>query len=178
MRRSFAWRRSETPSLSNGSIRSEFRFFVPVVMLLTAAASLAHGAERGEAKLTLAGKKVVIEYGRPALAGRDMLARLAPGQAWRMGADADTTLKTAADLAFGASVVPKGDYVLSAMRSADNKWTLIANSGERAVQVPLTEQKLASSVEVFTIELSGQGHKGQFLMGWGSMALSAPFTAK
>ena len=147
------------------------------VMTVTAAVSHAQAA-RGEAKVTLAGKSIVIEYGRPALAGRDMLAKLGPGQPWRMGADADTTLKTAADLTFGSVVLPKGDYVLSAMRSADNKWTLILTNAERTVEAPLAEQKLASSVELFTIELTGQGNKGQFLMKWGLMALSAPFTAK
>jgi len=151
---------------------------LPVVMALTVPAPLAHGEERGEAKLSLAGKPIAIEYGRPALAGRDMLARLLPGDPWRMGAGDDTTLKTAADLSFGTTVVPKGDYVLTAKRSADNKWTLIATNPERTLQVPLAEQKLPSSVELFTIELSGKGTQGQFLMKWAQMALSAPFTAK
>ena len=149
-----------------------------VLMALSAPASFAHGADRGLAKVTLAGKAISIDYGRPSLGGRDMLARLPPGEAWRMGADADTTLKTEAALAFGAALVPKGEYVLTAKRSAAGKWTLLLSNADRTVEVPLAEQKLGESVEVFTIELTGQGNKGQFLMKWALVAMSAPFTAK
>lgn len=152
---------------------------LPFAIALCASASLAHGAERGEAKLTLAGKAISIEYGRPSLAGRDMLAQLQPGQAWRMGADSPTALKTDADLAFGSAAVPAGQYVLRAKRSADNKWTLIVNKDTEAVaEVPLAEEKLAQPVELFTIELTGGGSNGRFVMKWGVSGLSAPFTAK
>ena len=151
---------------------------LPVLMALWASASLAHGADRGLAKVTLAGKAISIDYGRPSLGGRDMLSRLPPGESWRMGADADTALKTESDLAFGSTMVPKGEYVLTAKRSAEGKWTLVLSNSDRTVEVPLAEQKAAESVEVFTIELGGQGSKGQFLMKWALLALSAPFTAK
>lgn len=151
---------------------------LPVLMALSASASLAHGADRGLPKVTLAGKAISIDYGRPSLGGRDMLSRLPPGESWRMGADADTTLKTEAELAFGSTMVPKGEYVLTAKRSAEGKWTLVLSNSDRTVEVPLAEQKLAESVEVFTIELGGKGSKGQFLMKWALLALSAPFTAK
>jgi hypothetical protein len=148
-----------------------------VGLALTALEARAQVAPRGEAKVTLAGKSIAIEYGRPALKGRDMLGQLPPEQPWRLGADSDTTLKTAADLSFGSVVVPKGDYVLSVKRSAEGKWRLIA-TGEKVVEVPLTETKLPASVEVFTIELTGKGNSGQFVAKWQTAQLSAPFTAK
>lgn len=147
------------------------------VVVLLAAPSL-FAADRGEAKVTLAGKKIAIDYGRPALAGRDMLARLQPGQPWRLGADAETTLTTDADLMFGAVAVPKGLYVLEAKRGADGKWTLIATGGGKAIEVPLVEATLPASVELFTIELSGKGNAGQLVTKWQTLQLSAPFTAK
>ena len=41
-----------------------------------------------------------------------------------MGADAPTTLKTDAALKFGGTVVPKGDYALTATRTGEGQWTL------------------------------------------------------
>lgn len=149
-----------------------------VLVASSAPASPAHAADRGLAKVTLAGKAISIDYGRPSLGGRDMLSRLPPGESWRMGADADTTLKTDAELAFGSTMAPKGEYVLTAKRSTQGKWSLVLSNSDRTVEVPLAEQKLVESVEVFTIELGGQAGKGQFLMKWALMALSAPFTAK
>ena len=153
--------------------------FATAVSALLIAASFAAAAERGEAKLTLAGKKIVIDYGRPALAGRDMLSRLPPGESWRLGADAETTLVTGADLMFGTVAVPKGRYVLTAKRAAADQWTLIASSSDgKEIAVPLEQQKLPSSVELFTIELTGKGTSGQLLTKWQTLQLGAAFTAK
>jgi hypothetical protein len=152
---------------------------LPFAVALAVTASLAHGADRGQAKVTLAGKSVAIDYGRPSLGGRDMLSQLQPGQSWRMGADAATTLKTEADLSFGGVAVPKGDYVLTAKLSNDGKWTLVAKQDANVVaEIPLASEKLSAPVETLTIELTGQGSAGRFAMKWGVSALSAPFTAK
>ena len=147
------------------------------VGLIVAAAEVRAQAPRGEAKLTLAGKKIGIDYGRPALKGRDMLGQLPAGQSWRMGADSDTTLQTAGDLSFGTIVLPKGKYVLTALRSADNKWTLVA-TGDKVVEIPLAAETLTAPVELFTIELSAKGSGGLLVTKWQTLQLSAPFTAK
>ena len=152
--------------------------FATAVSALLIAASFAVAAERGEAKLTLAGKKIVIDYGRPALAGRDMLSRLPAGESWRLGADADTTLDTGIDLMFGTVAVPKGKYVLTAKRGTEDKWSLIAAGNGKEIEVPLASQKLPSSVELFTIELTGKGTSGVLATKWQTLQLSAPFTTK
>jgi hypothetical protein len=136
---------------------------------------------RGEAKATVAGKAVAIDYGRPSLKGRDMLGQAQIGQAWRMGADAATTLKTDADLAFGAASVPKGEYVLTATKLAADKWQLnVLSKTDRlkVAEVPLTVGKVTSSVEVFTILLKGEKDEGGLLLCWGTTSLTATFTAK
>ncbi len=155
-----------------------------LAFLLAAAATpaLAHGAPRGEAKATVAGKTVSIDYGRPSLAGRDMLGKAEVGKAWRMGADGPTTLKTDADLTFGTVKVPKGSYVLTATKTAENQWSLnVAKAeGDKAsvADVPFAAGKLAESVEEFTIELHGDKDKGDVELQWGTTSLKAAFTGK
>jgi hypothetical protein len=136
---------------------------------------------RGEAKAMVAGKAVSIDYGRPSLKGRDMLGQAQIGQAWRMGADAATGLKTDADLSFGTVNVPKGEYILTATKVAADQWhlnVLSKTDRSKVADIPLTQGKLDSSVEMFTIALKGEKDKGEFEMHWGTTALKAPFTGK
>jgi hypothetical protein len=134
---------------------------------------------RGEARVTLAGKPIVVDYGRPSLKGRDMLGKAEVGQEWRMGADAETTLKTPVGLTFGATAVPAGDYVLKARKASATEWVLkLEKDGKTAAEVPLKESALDKSVEVFTIDLAEEKGAGVFRMSWGNRALAAGFTAK
>jgi hypothetical protein len=134
---------------------------------------------RGEAKITLGGKAVVIDYGRPSLRGRDMIGQLEVGKSWRMGADSATTLKTEADLTFGALSVPKGSYVLTLTKAAADKWVLNVKEGDKTIaDIPLLESKAAAPVESLTIELKGEKAAGEFQMSWGTLVVKAPFGAK
>jgi hypothetical protein len=151
-------------------------------VLALAAPSFAQvAADRGEAKATVAGKAVSIDYGRPSLKGRDMLGQAQVGQAWRMGANAATTLKTDAELAFGPVKVAKGEYTLTATKVDANQWQLnVLAQADRAkvADVPLTTDKLSQSVEQFTIDLSGSGDKGDLKLSWGTTVLRTTFTGK
>lgn len=152
---------------------------VLAVGLGLAPAASAQMNPRGEAKVTLAGKPIVVEYGRPSLKGRDMLGQAAVGDEWRMGADSATTLKTPVTLRFGSVEVPPGDYVLKAKKVSDKEWALkLEREGKAAVEVPLQSSSLDTSVEDFTIDLSEEKGEGVFRMSWGKLALAARFTAK
>ena len=158
------------------------RALVPYVLAVTfglTAAATAHSAPRGEAKVTLAGKPIVVDYGRPSLKGRDMLGKAEVGQDWRMGADAPTTLDTPVSLSFGATRVPPGKYVLRAKKVSDKDWVLkLESDGKVAAEVPLQGSALDKSVEEFTIDLAEEKGQGVFRMSWGNVALATRFTAK
>lgn len=152
------------------------------IFALAAIPAIAHAAPRGEAKASVAGKTVSIDYGRPSLQGRDMLGRATAGEAWRMGADAATVLTSEADLSFGGVAVPKGSYVLKATKDAKGTWTLNvldkADPTKTVANVPLTQSALKESVEMFTVDLKGDKDKGTFTMSWGTASFSAAFTGK
>ncbi len=136
---------------------------------------------RGDAKATVAGKQVSIDYGRPSLKGRDMLGQAQVGQPWRMGADAPTTLKTEAELSFGAVQVPKGEYVLTATKLEAGKWQIDVHTKDRSktvAELPLASATLPESVEEFTIDLKGEGDKGELRLRWGTTALTTAFTGR
>ncbi len=157
------------------------RFALAAIAVCVAAPAFAQGTPRGEAKAMVAGKAVAIDYGRPSLKGRDMLGQAAVGQAWRMGSDAATGLKTDADLAFGTVTVPKGEYILTATKVAADVWhlnVLAKADRSKVADVPLTGSKTPASVELFTIDLKGEKDKGEISLSWGQVALGTTFTAK
>ncbi len=154
--------------------------FVAALIGLTAPA-FPQANPRGEAEATVAGKSVSIEYGRPSLKGRDMLAQAKAGQSWRMGSDAATSLTTEVDLEFGDVSVPKGTYILTATKVDADKWVmnvLAKDDREKVADVSLTPAKSEEAVETFTIHLTGEGNEGRVQLLWGSTVLKASFTAK
>jgi hypothetical protein len=157
------------------------RIALAILATGVAAPLFAQANPRGEAKAFVSGKAVAIDYGRPSLKGRDMLGQAQVGQAWRMGADSATGLKTEADLSFGAVSVPKGEYILTATKVAPDQWQLnILSKADRSkvADVPLTAGKLDASVEQFTIDLKGEKDTGELKLTWGTTALGTSFTGK
>ena len=155
------------------------RFLFVATLCALAAPAFPQANPRGEAKASVAGKAVSIEYGRPSLKGRDMLAQAQVGKAWRLGADAATTLTTEADLAFGGVEVPKGTYILTATKVDADTWHLnVLNKADRAkvADIPLTAGKTDEPVEAFTIKIKAEGDKGKLHVLWGETALAAAVT--
>ena len=151
-----------------------------LALAVTATVAVAQ-EQRGESKATVAGKAVSVEYGRPVLAGRDMLGMAKVGTPWRMGAGSPTSLKTEADLTFGAVALPKGSYILTAVKDDKGSWTVFAANPEtkaRVAEIPLTSTVLKDPVERLTIDVSAKGNAGEFAMMWGTAKMAAPFTGK
>jgi len=96
--------------------------------------ALAQGQDRAPRETVTAllnGKKVTVEYGRPALKGRTidaLLEKLPADRIWRAGVDQATTLTTETDVMIGNKRVPKGHYTLYVHAPASGDWSLLVNS--------------------------------------------------
>jgi hypothetical protein len=104
-----------------------------VAALAGAAVALAQqqAAQRETATATFDGRKVAIEYGRPALKGRTLDAltgQLPADRIWRAGENQVTTLTTDTDLMVGNKRVPAGKYSVYVHAPAQGNWSLVLNS--------------------------------------------------
>ncbi|HST21333.1 MAG TPA: DUF2911 domain-containing protein [Blastocatellia bacterium] len=136
-----------------------------------------NNSDRGQATLQLDGATVMVEYGRPNLSGRNLEKLIQPGQEWRMGSNTATTLTTTADLKFGDKAVPKGKYVLKAKPVSAQDWMLLIQNEDSGsvAEVPMKMEKVDSSTERMTIELSQSSNVGKFKLIWGNLTLSTEF---
>ncbi|NUO83132.1 DUF2911 domain-containing protein [candidate division KSB1 bacterium] len=145
-------------------------------------------SNRGTANAAFGGKSVSINYGRPQLKGRDMLAMAPEGTVWRMGMNEATEIKTEADLKFGETVIPAGSYSLWMKKGSGDKWNLVFNKktgiwghehppADDLAAVPMTVTANETSVEAFTIEVTGDGESsGEIKAMWGKSIVAAAFT--
>ena len=144
--------------------------------------------DRGDASATFGDATVSINYGRPKLQGRDMLAQATDGIVWRMGMNEATQMTTDADLKFGTTVVPKGTYSLFMKKMSADQWELIFNkktgmwgteysAADDLASVPLSLSTNAASVEAFTVELTAASETAGALKAmWGTHVLSCDFS--
>lgn len=113
--------------------------FVAVAALASvglASAALAQNP-RGAAVTTVGGKKVTIDYGRPALKGRaldELLKQLPADRIWRAGENQVTTFTTEGDVSIGGKKIPAGTYSVYVHAGEKGDWDLVLN---RDLGVPL-----------------------------------------
>ena len=163
--------------------RTSIGLATATLIVLMSSASMAHGNERGSVKVTINGARISIDYGRPALKGRDMLKQIQPGNVWRIGADAPTTLESDKELNFGGTIIPKGKHILLARLVERGKWTLVFSSksvfqyepSAKLAEVPLTLEEASDSAELVTLQVTGKDGTGVIEIAWGKMRLSASF---
>lgn len=102
---------------------------VALASLAVAASALAQNP-RGSAAAQVGGKKVTIDYGRPALKGRsldELLKQLPADRMWRAGENQVSTLSTEGDLMIGGTKVAAGKYSLYVHAGEGNSWSLVLN---------------------------------------------------
>ncbi len=149
------------------------------------------------AEITLAGKKVKIDYGRPSMRGRKIFGELVPyGQVWRTGANEATHLTTEAALEIGGAQVPAGKYTLYTL-PAEAEWKLIINkqTGQWGTEydqkqdfarIDMKLERIEIPIEQFLISFLPKGSDGATLrLDWEKtraqveiQVVKAPATAK
>lgn len=145
---------------------------------------LAQGGSRGKASATVGSAHISIDYGRPMLKGRDPLTLMEPGQVWRIGASAPTTISTDQDLMFGNTRLPKGKHILLAQMTEPGKWVLVASTkpwdaydpSAKIAETPMKLEKSHDPVEQMTIKLFSHGNQGDVEVAWGTSRLAASFS--
>lgn len=143
---------------------------------------------RGMVQIALNGQAVSIDYGRPEMKGRDMLAMAPDGFVWRFGMNQSTTFKTDTDLMFGKKKLAKGTYSAWIKHIKGDQWALIFNSevgvwgspGAKrendVLEVPLTYSKSDKKVERFTVDVMNHNNSGHMVITWGNHKLESMFT--
>lgn len=142
---------------------------------------------RDSAEITIKGKKISVNYGRPSMRGRVIMGGLVPyNKVWRTGANEATAFETEADLQFGDVVVPRGSYTLYTLPSAD-EWRLIINkqTGQWGTvynpeldfaRLPMKKDSLKTPVGKFTISFRRNGNDGATLvLEWERTMVSIAF---
>jgi hypothetical protein len=107
--------------------------FVSLAALALATVTFAQDNPRGNASTTVGGKKVTVDYGRPALKGRQMdelLTKLPEDRMWRAGENQVTILNTDGDIMVGSKRVPAGRYSLYVHAPATGEWSIALNSDQ------------------------------------------------
>ena len=184
------------------------RTLLPMLLLLTCACAQAQNTNmpapgaaaapmaqqpaatgRADAEATIKGKKLSINYGRPALKGRDVLAQAPVGTVWRVGMNAATEITTAADLMIGDKELKAGKYSLWVRRTGEDTWTLAFHPKTGvwgapplkegyAAELPLKLEKASDSMELLTISLAAAKGDGEIKIHWGTALMSGKFGVK
>jgi hypothetical protein len=144
---------------------------------------------RGKAEATIKGKAVSINYGRPTLKGRDLLAQAQTGMVWRLGTNEATEITTAGDLMVGGKELKAGKYSLWVRKTGADTWTLAfhpktgvwgapALKEGYAAELPLKLTKADSSSDELMIHLADKEGKGEIQIHWGTALLTGWFDVK
>jgi hypothetical protein len=106
--------------------------FAALAAVLSLAAAVAQADNpRGTTSAPVGGKNVTIDYGRPALKGRnidEMLKQLPEDRMWRAGENQVTTLNTEGPITIGGKSIPAGKYSVYVNAPATGDWSIAINS--------------------------------------------------
>jgi len=169
---------------------------VAAALCLAATGSAQDKNPRGAATGTVGGKKVTIDYGRPALKGRsidELLQKLPEDRMWREG-----------DITIGGKKIPAGKYSLYVNAPAAGEWSIAINSDlglplvklwdkapdnmknepwphlegykniatKELARAPMKSGKVSPAAELFTVDMKPAGSGSTLTLSWGERSWS------
>lgn len=149
---------------------------------------------RGREEATVAGARILVDYGQPQRRGRDVFPGVVRwGEVWRTGANRATHFTTdralvLGDPATGTVDVPAGEYTLFSVPREDGGWLIVnRQTGQNGTaydaardlgRVRMRRTTLAAPVEVFTIRAEPAGQGGVLRLSWDDTEFSVPFRVR
>jgi len=180
--------RTETVRVPNYDLASLVRHFHDVAEDTPILGVLAI-SPRDTARGTVANAKIMIDYGRPSVRGRNVFVHGVLGDTiWRAGANAATQFTSTTDLSVGGKRLPAGTYSLWVHVRPDNSaYDLVFNSqsgqwgtehhfDRDVLTVPLEVRRAPSSVEQLSFELEQAGPGAILRLRWANLELSESLT--
>src|ERR1700676_2312985 len=163
---------------------------------LTGLAGLVSAQSPGaEASATIAGKSITIKYSSPSVRGRQIfgdggvVSRDSTYPVWRAGANAATTLQTAANLDVAGLNVPAGTYTLYVLVKDSENWKLIINkqTGQNGDsydpsmdlgRVDMKMEKPPVAIEKLKYTITTSGNNGRLQLEWENHIASVSIRTK
>ena len=138
---------------------------------------------------TIAGARLMVDYGRPHVRGRKIFGGIVPfGEVWRTGANAATQFSTDRPLIFGRDTLAAGTYTLWTQPTATGvslifnrqtgQWGTEHDPAQDILTVPMERLKASQPTEVFTIRIEpAGGSEGLLVFEWAEVRWEARFRA-
>lgn len=142
---------------------------------------------RDTVQATIAGARLMVDYGRPHVRGRKIFGGIVPfGEVWRTGANAATQFSTDRSLVFGHDTLAAGTYTLWTFPTASSvslvfnrqtgQWGTEHDPSQDVLKVPMERLTTPSPVEVFTIRIEqAGGNEGLLVFEWEGIRWEARF---
>ena len=150
---------------------------------------------RGREEVTVAGARILVDYGQPQRRGRDVFPGVVRwGQLWRTGANRATHFSTdralvLGDPATGTIEVPAGEYTLFSIPEAEGGWLIVNrqtgqngtayDSAQDLGRVRMRRRTVPEPVEAFTIDAETVCEDaGMLRLSWDTSEFTVPFRVR
>jgi hypothetical protein len=144
---------------------------------------------RDTARAVIGGAEVSVDYGRPAVRGRQILGNVVPfGEVWRTGANNPTMFATSRDLQVGDRTLPAGNYTLLTVPSETGAEVIFSRQPADVpghdpaydlARIPAEVLEARTPVERLTITFEpGEGGVSSLVLAWHTFVWRVPVRAR